>query len=183
MTIMLRVDTVAGDWYSRIISHNGRIMTRCKLIFNLVSILFLTILSALIWRTSMLLTDMSAMFTDTKSESALVPDTKTNRHEQVASLNDSTQFTNNLADSSNVGHYETVKETIARIKRDVYVTGSLISTPGEEAALFRIEGMPDRSFSINTQLMDGFIITGITDNRVILKNQTGNEIIFLDVGK
>ena len=158
-------------------------MPTCKLIINLGSILFLTILSVLIWRTSMLFTDMSAMFTGTKSESTLVPDTKANKHEQVASLNDSNQFTNNLVDTSNVGHYETIEETIARIKRDVYVTGSIISTPGKEEALFQIEGMPDRSFSINTQLMDGFIITGITDNRVILKNQTGDEVIFFDVGK
>ncbi len=131
----------------------------------------------------MIFTDLSAMFTDTKSESTLVLDTKTNRHEEAVSLNDSTQLTSNLADRSNFGHYETIEETIARIKRDVHVTGAIISAPGQQSALFQIEGLPDRSFSINTQLMDGFIITGITENRVILKSQTGNEIIFLDIGK
>jgi len=79
------------------------------------------------------------------------------------------------------GNYETIQETIARIKRDVNVTGTILGAPGQETALFQIEGMADRSFKINTQLMDGFIITQITNKHVVLKNQIGNETFALDV--
>lgn len=79
------------------------------------------------------------------------------------------------------GYYETIEETIARLKRDVVVTGTVTGVPGEESAMFRIEGMPDRSFAINTQLMDGFIITEITSDHVVLKNQTGNESFVLNI--
>ena len=81
------------------------------------------------------------------------------------------------------GDYETIEDTMSRLKRDVYVTGTLIGVPGQEQAFFKIEGMPDRSFNINTQLMDGFIITEITNNHVVLKNQIGDETFFLFVGE
>ena len=158
-------------------------MTKYQQIFSLVSLLFLIILGLLFWRASIIFTDFAGMFPDAKTGPDLALNTQTNRHELTTGLIASPQIADNRTDNNSFGHYETIEETIARIKRDVYVTGAIIGTPGREFALFRIEGMPDRSFSINTQLMDGFIITGITDNRVILKNQTGNEIIFLDVGK
>ena len=158
-------------------------MTKYKRIFSLVSLLFLIIPVLLVWRISVLFTDMVSVFPNAVKGSELVPDAKTASHEATINLNNPLQIVNNNTDSSNFGHYETIDETIARIKRDVQVTGALIGARGQEAALLQIEGMPDRSFKINTQLMDGFIITGITENRVILKNQTGNEIIFLDVGK
>jgi hypothetical protein len=80
-----------------------------------------------------------------------------------------------------IGHYETIEETIARIKRDVMVTGVLTGTPGQETALFQIEGLPDQSFHVNTQLMDGFIITRIDGNQVVLKNQIGDESFSLKI--
>ena len=65
--------------------------------------------------------------------------------------------------------------------RDVRVTGTLTGTPGRQSALFRIEGMPDRAFSIDTQLMDGFVITEIGKDYVVLKNQVGPESFTLEV--
>lgn len=79
------------------------------------------------------------------------------------------------------GYYESTEEIMARLKKDVIVTGTITGIPGEETALFKIEGMPDRSFGINTQLMDGFIITEITENAVVLKNQQGNEHFTIQV--
>ena len=119
------------------------------------------------------------MFPDTETGSELALNTETGSHEATIK---SPQIVDNSTDGSNFGHYETIEETIARIKRDVYVTGAIISAPGEEVALFQIEGMPDRSFKINTQLMDGFIITEITNHHVALKNQIGDETITIKVG-
>ena len=104
-------------------------------------------------------------------------DTGTTSHEASIGLSKPPQIVDNSTDSSNFGHYETIEETIARLKRDVRVTGA----PGQEVALFQIEGMPDRSFKINTQLMDGFIITEITNNHVALKNQIGDETFTIRV--
>ena len=75
------------------------------------------------------------------------------------------------------GHYETINETVERIKRDVVLSATFNISPDKAFALFQIEGMMDRSFKLNTQLMDGFIITNISDNKVTLKNQVGNETI------
>ena len=75
------------------------------------------------------------------------------------------------------GHYETINETVERLKRDVVLTATFNISPDKAFALFQIEGMMDRSFKLNTQLMDGFIITNISDNKVTLKNQIGNETI------
>ena len=61
------------------------------------------------------------------------------------------------------------------------VTGTITGTLGQESAIFQIEGMADRLFNINTQLMDGFIIKEITNSYVVLKNQTGNEAFSLYV--
>ncbi len=158
-------------------------MTKYNLILSLISVLFFIILGFLIWHTSVLFIDFADMFPDAQTGPELVLDTGTTSHEASIDLNNPPQIVDNSTDNSNFGHYETIEETIARIKRDVFVTGTIIGTLGQETGFFQIEGMPDRSFKINKQLMDGFIITGITENRVILKNQTGNEIIFLDVGK
>lgn len=38
------------------------------------------------------------------------------------------------------GSYEAIEETINRLKADVVVTGTLVTLPGKESALFRIEG-------------------------------------------
>ena len=122
------------------------------------------------------------MFSDAETGSELVLDTGTTSHEASIGLSKPPQIVDNSTDSSNFGHYETIEETIARIKRDVYATGAIISAPGQEVALFQIEGMPDRSFKINTQLMDGFIITEITNHHVALKNQIGDETFTIKVG-
>ena len=81
----------------------------------------------------------------------------------------------------NSDHYETTEETITRLKHDVIVTGTITGMPGQESAMFQIEGMADRVFNINTQLMDGFIIKEITGSHVTLKNQLGNETFTLYV--
>jgi len=82
-----------------------------------------------------------------------------------------------------MGHYESIEETISRLRKDVLVTGTTMSIPGEESAIVQIEGLSERIFKINTQLMDGFIIEKITSRRVLLKNQSGEETISLIVGR
>lgn len=149
-------------------------MTKYKRIVSLVSLLFLIIPVLLVWRTSVLFTDMVSVFPNAVKGSELAPD-----HEATISLNKPLLIVDNNTDSSNFGHVETIDETIARIKRDVQVTGTIIGARGQEAALFQIEGMSDRFFKINTQLMDGFIITVITNNHVVLKNQSGDETFSL----
>lgn len=79
------------------------------------------------------------------------------------------------------GYYETTEEIMIRIKQDVLVSGTMIDGSGDKVALFRIEGQPDRPFALNAQLMDGFIITKITDQHVILKNQQGPEKLYLNI--
>ena len=158
-------------------------MIKFESIFTTTIDLLLGTVGIFIWHASVLFANLSSLFSSQEvsasHEVGAEQTAKTTSQVEILSLNEQSQDTASL----NRGLYETIEETISRIKRDVHVTGAIISTPGQEVALFQIEGMPDRSFSINTQLMDGFIITGITDNRAILKNQTGNEIIFLDVGK
>jgi hypothetical protein len=105
------------------------------------------------------------------------------RQEQAAitrSITDSLSTDNDM-DSQQAGHYETIEETITRLKRDVVVTGTITGALGQESAMFQIEGMADRLFKINTQLMDGFIIKEITTSNVVLKNQVGNETFSLYV--
>jgi hypothetical protein len=97
--------------------------------------------------------------------------------EETAGINKSATNT----DNSSSGGYEIIEETIARLKKEVVVTGTITGIPGEETAYFKIEGMADRAFLINTQLMDGFIIKEITETRVILKNQIGKETFVLNV--
>lgn len=80
-----------------------------------------------------------------------------------------------------LGRYETLQQTMARLRRDVIVTGTITGIPGEEFAMFRIEGMPDRLFKLHSQLMDGFIIQQITTTEVVLKNQRGDETLVLTV--
>ena len=147
-------------------------MTNYKLIFSLVSFLFLMIVGILFWRTSLLFTDFAVLFTDVETGSVL--DTRATSDKETISLNNST-------DSNNSDSYETIEKTIARIQRDVIVTGTITGNAGQELAIFQIEGMPDSSFKINTQLMDGFIIVGITENHVVLKNQIGDETFSLQV--
>jgi hypothetical protein len=115
----------------------------------------------------------------TRSDSGL--STKTTRHEKTISLNESLQITNNNTGHNNFDNYENIEEIITRIKRDVIVTGTITGTPGQESAIFQIENMPDITLQINTQLMDGFIITEITHDQVVLKNQAGNESFSMPV--
>lgn len=139
------------------------------------------IFGILVWRIVVLFTGFTGVFPDVETGSELVLGTETTSHKEPISLLKSPQIDDNNSDSSNFGYYETIKETIVRIKKDVVVTGSLVGKPGEEMAYFQIEGMPDRPFKINTQLMDGFIITEITNHFVVLKNQSGDETFSLMV--
>lgn len=95
----------------------------------------------------------------------------------------SSEIPNALLASDNNAYAESIEETIMRIKRNVVVTGIITGSLGEKSALFQIEGMPDRLFNINTQLMDGFIIKEITSKYVLLKNQQGEETFFLYVNQ
>ena len=52
--------------------------------------------------------------------------TKTTRQEETVSFNKQLHIVNN----SNFGHYETIEETIARLKRDFIVTGAILGVPG-----------------------------------------------------
>ena len=155
-----------------------------KVNLTLSSVLLLILIGAgiLIWRTSLLFSNFSDFFTDfdTGPDSALVINTAS--QEVAISPNYSHQISENSNAKISLDQYETIQETITRIKRDVHVTGTLISTPGMEQAFFQIEGKPDKSFDVNTQLMDGFIITKITDQQVVLKNQIGDETFSLTVG-
>ena len=128
-----------------------------------------------------MLTDLAAIFSDAETGPGPEFNTVNSRPEKKIGRNTTPQITINEV-NSNSGNFESIEETIARIKRDVYVTGVIIGAPGKEAALFKIEGMLDRSFKINTQLMDGFIITEITNDHVMLKNQIGDESFSLNVG-
>ena len=141
---------------------------------HIFTVVILLLLGFLIWRTSILFTDLSSLLSnkDTTTESGL----NTVNEESTMNINKPPQPAGN-----NVGHYETIEETIARLKRDVVVTGTITGTLGQESAIFQIEGMADRLFKINTQLMDGFIIKEITNSYVVLKNQTGNETFSLYV--
>ena len=114
------------------------------------------------------------MFSNIETTTEL--DLNTGNNESAINLSKPPKLINN-----NVGHYETIEETIARLKRDVVVTGTITGTLGQESAMFQIEGMADRLFKINTQLMDGFIIKEITNSYVVLKNQIGNEAFSLYV--
>ncbi len=95
---------------------------------------------------------------------------------------DSDQQACHHCDDIRVADYESVAEIIARIKQDVIVTGTILGIPGQEAAIFQIEGMEDRVFRIGTQLMDGFIISDISSSEVTLRNQVGPEVFNLSVG-
>ena len=130
----------------------------------------LVILGLLIWRTSILFTNLSSLFSSIETTARL--STNAGRPEPTKNLSKPPKLIDN-----NAGYYETIEETIARLKRDVIVTGTILGTPGQESALFQIEGMADRLFKINTQLMDGFIIKEITTSNVVLKNQVGNETL------
>ena len=150
-------------------------MIRFKSVFAAAIYLLLASLGIFIWNISVLYSDLSTFF----SSHEIVTKQSTNALNPVVSLNNILQ--SQVADSIKRGQYELIHETMARIKRDVIVTGAIIGTRGLEEALFQIEGMPDKPFKINTQLMDGFIITEISNRNVLLKNQSGNETLTLEV--
>jgi len=157
-------------------------MFKLKIILSSILFLFILVLGILGWRAAMIFTDLSSMVADLVTElDSEIGARKTGNDEQTLSVDKSSLVTVNSKGDSNVDHYETISETIARIKRDVVVTGTVIGTPGQELAFFQIEGMADRPFKINTQLMDGFIITEISKDHVVLKNQSGDETIVLDL--
>lgn len=156
-------------------------MIRFKSVFAAAIYLLLASLGIFIWNISVLYSDLSTFFSshEISPSHEIVTKQSTNALNPVVSLNNILQ--SQVADSIKRGQYELIHETMARIKRDVIVTGAIIGTRGLEEALFQIEGMPDKPFKINTQLMDGFIITEISNRNVLLKNQSGNETLTLEV--
>jgi hypothetical protein len=151
-------------------------VTKYKPIITTVLFLFLIVLGILIWRALLLFNNLISLSPEVETNSEVKPTSKTVEYKKIINLNLVTQTAN-----ENLDHYETIEETISRLKRDVKITGTIVGTAGEESAIFQIEGMPDRSFNINTQLMDGFIITKISPSQVVLKNQTGDESFILQV--
>lgn len=146
-------------------------MIKYRYFFTTVIALFLGVF---IWRTSILFTDLSSLFSNKETTTELGLNTV--NEESAMNINKPPQPAGN-----NIGHYETIEETITRLKRDVIVTGTIIGIDGQESVIFQINGMPDRLFKINKQLMDGFIIKEITNSYVVLKNQVGNETFSLYV--
>lgn len=142
----------------------------------ITSVLFLVFV-VLIWRASLLLNNLVSLLPETETKPEVGLDTDVNWTQKIF---DPDTFISG-ADTNNTGYYETIEETMTRLKRDVVVTGTITGTSGKESAMFQIENMPDRSFDINTQLMDGFIITEITQTQVTLKNQSGDESFSLPV--
>lgn len=141
-------------------------------------ILFLAV-AILFWNGANRFANPATYFTDVESESG--SDAQTTMHDRVIAIIPPSPVAKNSIDSTSTGHYETLEETMARIKRDVNVTGTIMGVAGKEVAFFQIEGLPDQPFKVNTQLMDGFLITSITKDHVVLKNQLGVETLFLDV--
>lgn len=146
-------------------------MIKYRYIFIPVILLLLGSFTLMI---TVLLTDITEMFSNEGINTGSDLNIKLSKYEEGERLSDSIV-------ASNIGYYETIEEIIARIKRDVVVTATIIGTPGQEYAMFKIEGLPDQSFKINMQLMGGFIITKITQNQIELKNQIGDESFSLKV--
>lgn len=140
----------------------------------LLSFLFIVFVLIAITRIYMLVDGVSTTFNETDSVQSGHMNTQRNKPIH-------TPLVVNNEPAPGTGKYETIDETITRLKRDVIVTGTVTGTPGQETATFSIETMADRSFKINTQLMDGFIITEIHPAYVMLKNQSGNETIRFEV--
>ena len=141
--------------------------------YAFTAVVFL-LLAIFIWRTPLIFSNLSNLLS--KKESTTEINVNLGNDETSTKLDKTYQPAAN-----NFYQYETIEETIARLKRDVVVTGTITGTLGQESAIFQIEGMADRLFNINTQLMDGFIIKEITNSYVVLKNQTGNEAFSLYV--
>lgn len=152
-------------------------MTQFRVIFSTGLLVLLVGGVFLIWNVSSLVSSLGSLISDVSSHT--VQGTNLSMHEEAISIAPILVSENNT-DNISTGHYETIEETIARIRRDVNVTGVIVGSPGEEIAFFQIEGLPDRPFKIDTQLMDGFIITEITNNKVVLKNQVGEETVSLN---
>jgi len=155
-------------------------MGKSGIILSLGLLLLLSVPGILVWRIASYISDLSAPLPVTQTGTRADAGENTAGPGQHADLDASSRMPIST-DSAEHGHYESIEEIIARIKRDVIVTGTFTGRHGAESALFRIEGMPDRSFDIHTQLMDGFIITRIDRNQVILKNQSGDESLSLPV--
>lgn len=141
---------------------------------HVLTSIILFLLGIFIWRTLILFTDLSSLFSNIETPTEL--NVNINKDESSINLSKPPNPIN-----KNITNNEAIEETIARLKHDVVVTGTILGMLGQKSALFQIEGMADRLFKINTQLMDGFIIQEITSSYVVLKNQIGNETFTLYV--
>lgn len=111
----------------------------------------------------------------TQSDQQQTPDTALNTYESSSSVIPVSEE----ALKTDRGSRETIEETMARLKRDVIVTGAVLGSGNNKSAFFSVEGNPDKEFKIETQLMDGFIITDISASQVTLKRRHGSEMITL----
>ena len=102
-----------------------------------------------IWRLSIMVFNISDLFSATETA------VKINSAPAITEIIKDNDKESDLTVANINSYYETINETIARLKRDVVVTGAITGTSGQESAMFKIEGMPDREFLINTQLMIG----------------------------
>jgi hypothetical protein len=150
-------------------------------VVSFVLLLLLIVPGILVWRVASFISDTPASPPDSEAGARAEAGATAAGFTERAVPDASPHILNNSTDSGKSGHYESIEEIIARIKRDVIVTGTVTGTQGTESAIFRIERMPDRSFDINTQLMDGFIITRISHNQITLKNQSGDESFSMPV--
>ncbi|MDH5612643.1 MAG: hypothetical protein OEY66_09345 [Gammaproteobacteria bacterium] len=140
-------------------------MIKYRLIFSSV---FLIALGILIWRISLLFTNLTNMLPEVEIESGL--DTKATSHEDTISVNESFQPTNNSTNNNKPDHYDYGT-----------ITGDTTDTPEKESAMTQIDegatditqnqniddGEVDIPINIDTQPIENFIVTDITQNQNI----------------
>lgn len=153
-------------------------MVKYRYIFT--TIIF-ALISVMVWRSSVLYNNIVNFLAQEDNYSITELNITANKKEKIKNTNQISKDNSISAGKGDAGNAEPIQQAIARINRDVIVTGTLTGAPGKESATFQIEGMADRVYKIDTQLMDGFIIKKITGATVTLKNQIGDEIIILHV--
>ena len=141
---------------------------------NIIIVITLSLLVVIISVVISNLAGIGTILSDVNPDSELNAMTDTQKQALYIGFMSGQRSVDKNFENSQPGRNETIEETITRIKRDVVVTGTVTGIPGKETAYFQIEGMSDRAFLINTQLMDGFIINEITETQIILKNQKLN---------
>jgi len=163
-----------GVLYNSITAPGLELLSYKKIFKNIFLLLMFFLLAIVVWRFSLLVNTVSTILQGKNTYEMTSPGISDQGHTVLSSYDP-------VSEPSPIGHYETINETIARLKKDVVLSATMLREAGKKSAYFQIEGMDDREFYINTQLMDGFIITEITENHVLLKNQTGPESFVLKI--